>query len=223
MRELIYVPVIHTEVDMGTMLDLIKKEYLAKYGEEKWQQHLMAINSMWDGIREKIFNLNLPYKRTRIYQDGLPVCGKEIEIVREIAMKGSLNHKIILDLVMLGAKLEGTEDPDLLAQEYNNLKKLCQDANMKEKRSAMREYRRMAEELLLRRDKFIAKRIESTLAEDEIGILFMGLMHTVDKYLIGIKISYLIHRLPFRESYEVTIPSKKSVQQNKRQENKNKL
>ncbi len=205
MRELIYVPIIHTEVDMGTMSDSVKKEYLAKYGKEKWQQHIEAIDSMWDGLHKKVFSLNLPYKRTRIYQDGLPVCGKELEIVRKIARKGSLNHKIVLKLVNKEAKLEGTEDPELLLEEYNNFRKLYQAANMAEKIRAIENYRRAAEELLIKRDKFIARRIETTLAEDEIGILFMGLRHTVDKYLSGIKISYLIHRLPFKESYEVTI------------------
>ena len=205
MRELIYVPIIHTEVDMGAMSDSVKKEYLAKYGKGKWQRHIKAIDDMWDGLKKKILGLNLPYKRVRVYQDGLPVCGKELQIVHQVAKKGSLNHKIILELVKRGAKLEGTEAPGLLLQEYDNLRKLYQATNMTEKIKAIRNYRRLAEELLTKRDKFIAERIESTLAEDEIGILFMGLRHTVDKYLRGIKISYLIHRLPFKESYELTM------------------
>jgi len=205
MRELIYIPIIHTEVDMGTMLDSVKKEYLDKYGPEKWQQHLKVIDDMWNGLREKIFNLNLPYGRVRIYQDGLPVCGKELEIVREVAEKGSLNHQIILELVSKGAKLEGAEDAKLLVEEYHNFQKVYQATDKAEKRRILQNYKRGSEELLIKRDKFIAGRIEATLAEDEIGVLFMGLQHAVDKYLKGIKISYLIHRLPFKKSYEVTV------------------
>ena len=54
----------------------------------------------------------------------------------------------------------------------------------------------------MKRDKFIAGRIEKSLTEGEIGILFMGMQHTVDKHLKSVKISYLIHRLPFKESCE---------------------
>jgi len=193
---------------MGTMSDSVKKEYLAKHGREKWKQHVKSIDDMWDGIHKKIFGLNLPCKRVRIYQDGVPVCGKEMDIVRKVAKMGSMNHKIILELVKKGAKLEGTEDPKLLIEEYTNLKKIYQTANMVEKMRAMENYRRVAGELLIKRDKFIAHRIETTLAEDEIGVLFMGLRHTVDKYLKGIKVSYLIHRLPFKESYETTMTKK---------------
>ena len=202
MRELIYVPIIHTEVDMGAMAESVKKEYSARYGRSGWQQHIKSIESMWDGVRRKIISLNLPYKKVRIYQDGLPVCGKEMEIVREIAGKGSRNHEIVLDMVMKGAKLEGTEDPALLLQEYKNFKQLYQYSDGSEKTKAINDYRKISDNLLIKRDKFIAKRIDNSLAEGEIGILFMGMQHTVDKYLKNIKISYLIHRLPFRESYE---------------------
>jgi len=190
---------------MGTMSDSVKKEYLAKHGREKWKQHVKAIDDMWEGIHKKIFGLNLPYKKVRIFQDGLPVCGKEMDIVRKVAKMGSVNHKIILELVKKGAKLEGTEDPNLLIQEYNNLKRLYQSANMAEKMKAMENYRTTAVDLLIKRDKFIAHRIETTLVDGEIGILFMGLRHTVDKFLRGIKVSYLIHRLPFKDSYEATM------------------
>lgn len=221
MRELLYIPIIHTEVDMGSMSDSLRKEYLARYGKEKWRQHTKAVDSMWDGLCRKIFDLNLPYGKLRIYQDGLPVCGRELEIIREVAGKGSRNHKIVLELVQKGAKLEGTEDPDLLLQEYENVKNQYQAADTsknseasprsggsagrgtlaKERRSD-RKVAKMSEDLLMERDKFIARRIETTLAENELGILFMGLQHMVDKYLRNIKVSYLIHRLPFRASYD---------------------
>lgn len=204
MKELIYIPVIHTQDDMGTMAYSLKMEYVAKYGKKKWQQHIKAIDDMWKGLHKKIFSLNLPYRRTRIYQDSLPVCGKELEMVRDMVAIGSMNHKIILELVKKGAKLEGTEDPGLLLQEYSNIKMLYQAADIEEKIKAGENYRKVADELIIKRDRFIAKKIENTLSENEIGILFAGIQHNVNKYLINFKISYLIHRLPFKESYETT-------------------
>ena len=145
MRELIYIPIIHTQVDMGAMAESVKKEYSAKFGKVGWLQHIKSIDGMWDGIRRKIISLNLPYKKVRIYQDGLPVCGKELEIVREIAEKGGMNHKIVLDLVMKGAKLEGTEDPTLLLQEYHNFKQLYQHSDATEKKKATDHYRKTSD------------------------------------------------------------------------------
>ena len=55
MRELIYIPIIHTESDMGTMSGSIKKAYLNKYSQGKWQQHATAINEMWEGIHRQDF------------------------------------------------------------------------------------------------------------------------------------------------------------------------
>lgn len=201
MKEVIYIPIIHTQVDLGTMAYPLKMEYTARYGENAWRQHTKAINDMWDGLRKKIFNLNLPYKRTRIYQDSLPVFGAELKIIRGMAAMGSPNHEIILDLVKKGANLEGTEDPNLLVQEYNNLKALYQTTDTREKIKATKSYKRAAGKLIIKRDKFIAKRIEKTLLENEIAIVFMGVQHAVPKYLTGLKIFYLINRLPFRESY----------------------
>jgi len=82
MRQLIYIPVIHTQVDMGSMADALKESYLERHGEEKWASRVKAIDQMWEGIQRKIEELALDPKQVKLYQDGLPICGKEIEIVR---------------------------------------------------------------------------------------------------------------------------------------------
>ncbi|MEI6633085.1 MAG: hypothetical protein WCP22_04605 [Chlamydiota bacterium] len=199
MRELIYAPVVHTEADLGTLSGAAKGEYIAKYGEEKWNQHVRVITDMWDGLRKKITGMNVPYQSLRIYQDGLPVCGKVMEIVREVAEKGSANYRLVMELVGLGARVEGTEDPVLLLEEYNNLKRLYQASSAEERAEAIRRYNDTEEELLIKRDTFISERIRGTLADGETGLLFIGMEHRVHKYLEGIKITYLIYRLPFKE------------------------
>ena len=60
------------------------------------------------------------------------------------------------------------------------------------------------QELLKKRDEFIAQRIEETLKEGEIGVLFIGLMHRVDEILrADISVSYLIYHLPFKRNFEI--------------------
>ena len=199
MRELIYVPVIHTEEDMGSMAEPLKQEFIRKYGRAKWKAHVQVVGDLWAGIRRRIDQLRLDPHRLRVYQDGLPICGREMEIVREVSQLGSQNYSIVLELVEKGAQLEGTEDPKYLVEEYRFVKELTAIADPEEKRRAIERTRLRRNGLLVKRDRFVAKRIHETLQARETGLLFTGIEHRVDKYLPkGFKISYLIYRLPFR-------------------------
>ena len=233
MRRLKYIPVIHTGVEMGSMYGALKAEYIRRYGLQKWEEHNRIIEDFWQGIRNKVFDLDLDYPYTRLYQDGLPVCGKEINIVQELVKMGSRNHQILIDLIHLGAKLEGTEDPKLLLEEYDYLKNASADldknkVNPVRKDEALtqpsitnehfistsppsmaglsngvkRQYQRLAKSILKKRDLYIGQRIDQTLREGEMGLLFIGITHRVNETLPkDIEIDYLIYRLPFKESY----------------------
>lgn len=191
-RKLIYVPIIHTDADMGSLLEALKEEYESQYGKGKWEEHVQMVNRFWLGIREKILALNLPYQRLKIYQDGLPICGREREIVQEIAKRGSPNHQLILELMEKGAKLMGTEREDLLLAEYHQMQKLVEITNIQEKRKLSEEYRKRGLPLLRERDEFIAQRIAQTLEEGEIGLLFLGMLHNVAERLPkDIEVTYL--------------------------------
>jgi len=204
-RNLIYVPVIHTQADMGSMSVSLKQEYVKKFGKGKWQQHVREIDQMWEGLRDKIKRLNLDWSRVRVYQDGLPVCGKEKEIIKDLAAQGSKNHEIVAWLLESGAKIEGTEDAPLLLREYSYIKKLGEAHTKEAQEKATQEYEDAAAKLLKNRDTFIKNRIDKTLNKGETGILFMGLLHKVDEGLADdINVSYLIYRLPFKRRAEIT-------------------
>jgi hypothetical protein len=177
MRTLILIPIIHTRQDMGSLLGQIKQQYVALHGHAKWREHLKSIDDVWSGIRQMIAALELPYAVVRLYQDGLPVCGKEIDIVKDLAVQGSKNHQLLFDLMTQGARLMGTEDPDLLVQEYQFHKDAPGDNNHEHKRE------KQGRKLLLQRDGFIAERINTTLAAGEIGLLFLGMAHRVEPQL----------------------------------------
>jgi len=189
---------------MGSIAEPLKKEYIIRYGLKRWGEHIKAIDSMWRGIRQKIFNLGLDYHKTKVYQDGLPVCNKELAIAYDLAQAGNENYKIILELVQRGANLVGTEDPGLLLEEYNYIKAVTKINDLKEKDQAIKKYEKVALEILKRRDEYITNKIRKTLLEGETGILFMGLRHKVDEKLSkDIEVSYLIYRLPFKEAYKI--------------------
>lgn len=199
-RILIYVPILHTVSDMGDLGGSMLEAYVNKFGEKKWQEHLRVITELWDEIAKRLNALNLAFPRVKLYQDGLPICGREDEIVRELAERGSVNHQLLLSLMNRGATLVGTEDPALLVCEYNHLKRIAHSRSRKERKRFVREFKSEEKELLKKRDEKIRERIVETLKADETGILFLGLLHRVDELLPPeIQVRYLI-RLPFRES-----------------------
>ncbi len=186
MRLLILVPIIHTEQDMGSFSDQAKQEYVQKYGLAKWEQHLEVIHGLWTGIRQLIWQLiealALPYERIRLYQDGLAECGREEELVKEVAGRGSKNHQLLLDLMQKGATLMGTESPGLLMQELTLVRAGLAAPPVSEKADAAAAIDE-GRKLLAERDHYIAQRINDTLCADEIGFLFLGLAHSVEALL----------------------------------------
>jgi hypothetical protein len=183
-RKLVHIPIVHTSVDMGSDAVRIREAYIERYGREAWKESREAIAAFWDRIEREIHNLVLDFHKVRLYQDGLPICGREQEIVREIAGKGGLNHRILLDLMAKGAILEGTEDPQLLLEEYRLLKTTAPGlARSDQREPAIREYEEESHRLLEQRDRFISDRIDATLRPGETGLLFIGALHRVVEFL----------------------------------------
>ena len=200
MRTLVVIPIIHTEQDMGSLREEIKREYVIRYGDQKWTEHLKSIDQVWSGIRQMIAVLELPYARVRLYQDGLPLCGKEAGIVKEVAAQGSQNHQLLVELIAQGAQLMGTEDTSLLLQEYQ----LLQSALGGEKQGHENLQQEQSRGLLAQRDRFIAGRINATLLAGEIGLLFVGMAHSVEPLLERDILTR--HLLPSLRERQVTTP-----------------
>ena len=198
MRTLIVIPIIHTEQDMGSLLERVKQEYVARYGHDKWTEHLQSIDEVWSGIRQMIAALELPYASVRLYQDGLPQCGKEADIVKEVAAGGSKNHQILVELMEQGARLMGTEDPQLLIEEYQFLQVALEGGEQAADRHNQQEDQ--SRRLLAERDRVIAARINATLSSGEIGLLFLGMAHSVEPLLdANILVRHLLPSLRERQ------------------------
>ena len=197
-RRLIYVPILHAQESSAKKGSPLPT---AKIGEPKnrSESEVSAVDAMWEGIAAKIEALNLPWKKVRIFQDGTPVCGNELELAMRLARSGSSSHSFILDLVEQGAKLEGTENLDLLIREYDLLSQLLTKTNVADQKAANLEYQTKSRHLLALRDEFIFNRITGTLEKGEVALVFMGVMHRLDKLLEkNFLVSYVIYRLPFR-------------------------
>jgi hypothetical protein len=181
-RTLYHFPIIHTSVDMGALSETIRRSELKEMGQTAWKRKMAVIDRMWTDIEGFIGELRLPIEKIRLYQDGLPVCGREVDIVRELADGGSRNHRLLLRLAEKGAVVMGTESPELLVEEYELAKKLLEGGDSPRDGAVPKG---LSERVLDRRDRFIAGRINGTLRPGETGMLFLGMLHTVEKLLDG--------------------------------------
>ncbi|MCK9376312.1 MAG: hypothetical protein M0P73_09185 [Syntrophobacterales bacterium] len=182
-RTLIYFPIVHTQADMGNLGEQVTRATLRQAGQRGLQRKLKAIDQVWTSIETALKHLNLPYDQVRLYQDGLPVCGREAELVRDLAQEGSRNHLLLQRLMSRGAALMGTESGDLLRQEYDLARQHLTASGGLRPAAATARQRALSAALLVQRDQFIAHRINDTLKTGETGILFLGLLHSVEKYL----------------------------------------
>jgi hypothetical protein len=193
-RTLIYLPIVHTQADMGELKESVTRATLERTGRAGLARKTAAIDKVWTAIEAAIEALELCFDRVRLYQDGLPVCGREAEIVTELARAGSRNHQLLLRLMAQGAVLMGTESGELLVQEYQLAR---QSLTTRPPRAAGVAASRRASSLALlqSRDQFIAQRINETLKSDETGILFLGMLHSVTRRLQpDIKVTYPLHQ-----------------------------
>lgn len=161
---------------MGGLRETIKRSTLQTKGLAAWKRKVTAVDTVWTQIERFIEDLRIPYATVRLYQDGLPVCGRETDIVRELAESGSRNHRLLLRLMEKGATVMGTESPELLVEEYELAKKLLSGANCP---PVGGNPQNLSEGLLAKRDQFIARRINNTLRSGETGILFLGMLHSL--------------------------------------------
>jgi len=179
-RCLLHIPIIHSQAEMGSLSPTIRAIKVRKLGTKGWERNVSLIDGIWTQIEQTIDRWSLPYDKVRLYQDGLPVCGRELEIVAELAKAGSRNHQLLLRLKERGATLMGTESGALLVQEYNLIKQtLAANAPAAAARRKARQ-EKSSLSLLKRRDQAIAERINHTLRRGEIGLLFLGMLHSLD-------------------------------------------
>jgi hypothetical protein len=91
-RGLIWFPIVHAQADLGTMGKTVRHLQIQKMGRPGWEKHRKVIDEMWTAVRRHVVELDLPWERVRLYQDGLANCGHERECIRNlgVAVTGDL-------------------------------------------------------------------------------------------------------------------------------------
>jgi hypothetical protein len=178
MRTLIYVPILHTSADLGSLSKEVTQRGIARLGAEAWARHQETVAGFWRSVWE--FFEALDVTDTKIYQDGMVADGQiGRRIVEDTAKAGSPNYQLVQKLLDRGAALVRTEDFGLVKREYDRLLAMTQAKSMRSKLIAVTKYKFAKTSLLAKRDAFISARIDETLPAGQTGILFIGALHEV--------------------------------------------
>ena len=198
MRKLLVLPIVHNAADLGRLEHRLEQIKCARMPRERIEASRKQVARFWEELRVAIESWQLNFSKLVVYQDALPLApathvGLEIKIVKELAAVGSANHQLLEWLHEHGASILGTESPELLVAEYSLVRKqLGMAENPSSDQETPRNLETTAEaaeiavqlaDLLNRRDQFIAARIDTTLKQDQTGILLIGMLHRVEKWL----------------------------------------
>jgi len=178
MRTLLYVPIIHTSADLGSLAKDVDRRGLENFGENTWRNHLRTIDGFWDALSLYFDSINV--SGAKIFQDGM-VADRDVglNIVEEGKKSGSKNYQLVSKLLQRGAILMKTEDFNLVKKERDRLLKMIRAKTTVEKLFGLIIYKSTKKMLLNQRDESIAQRIDKALHEDETGILFIGAYHNI--------------------------------------------
>lgn len=186
MRILYYLSIVHAREDYGEFGGIIWKAIeqnsspqVRKYFEEKARE----IQDFWKLAGEEIVKEIKDFKGVRIYQDGFPVGerNKILEFFNYVIKDNpkSSNYLLIKELLARGAILEGTEDMNLVKEQWEIYLKAAQVKTQEEQTRILRLNALRSEELTQKRDEFIAERINKTLPDGGKGLLLIGAEHKV--------------------------------------------
>lgn len=205
MRKLLYVPMIHSSTDLGSVAIELDERGIKLCGEERWKKHKETIERFWNVVSEYIDSLDI--SNLKVYQDGLMADGEMgMKIVKESAKKGSRNYEIVLKLVEKGARIVKTEDISLLKMEFNYITGMTKEKSSVKKFITVLRYKMKKKKLLQERDKYMVKTIDETLKDGETGILFLGAYHNVlDKLPSDVTVKELKDKSKLEE-YQKILP-----------------
>ncbi|MBU2574042.1 MAG: hypothetical protein KKH28_08215 [Elusimicrobia bacterium] len=182
MKTLLYVPIIHTRADLGSLAKAVAKRGIDAIGAEFWEKHTATVEKFWDVLSDHFAAIDAA--GMKVYQDGMPADGElGAKIVEESVKSGSRNYELVAGLLKRGAVLIKTEDFGLVKQEMDRLVALTRSKSFFQKLAAYVKYKWVKDKLLAKRDDFIAKRINETLGAGRTGILFIGAGHNIKKRL----------------------------------------
>jgi hypothetical protein len=155
-RKLYFVPLVYSGKDLP-------EEYIAKY------------NKYWEQVEKQVAELALKLGEVnRIYHELIAASGEDgMKTIDELSEK---SHKIIRACLEKKAQLEAVEENDILT-EFMDWSR-CLIIGLQNPKVVSRVYESYVE-AGKKRNEYIARKIDETLQENEIGLLLMRENHQV--------------------------------------------
>jgi len=180
MRTLIYVPIVPSIAEVGSLEKELKGKNINSVGENYWQMHTNTVNGYWNAIESYFENINCYIPGIKIYLDAMFFAGTtSFKFLDEAIKSGSKKSEIVSKLIDQGAILVKTEefkmpqDQDFGFQNSDTSNSIFQKLIIRlRNKFSKRNY-------LKKRDLFIAKTIDETLNQKDTGILFIGVYNKV--------------------------------------------
>ncbi len=140
-----------------------------KKEESMPEDYLMKIETYWREAKDRIGDLQVKLGEiNRVYHELIDVDGKKgLEAIKSLSKK---SYQITRTLFKKGAVLEAVEDGDLVRESMDWARCL---AIYPQSQKALSKISQFYVEVMQKRDAYITKRIEDTLKDNEIGILFV--------------------------------------------------
>jgi hypothetical protein len=149
-RMLFHVSRMYTEAEFKNLATSLPEDFIQKTSE------------FWNYVNERLAKLS--GKIDRIYRDG--ICRDAREALSQLCSMDSENCLAVKCLVENGARFVATEDPILVGESESW-------ATMLKNQQSNSVIRELFQENLEERIRYISNRIEQTLKNNEIGVLFL--------------------------------------------------
>ena len=180
MRKLIYVPIIHSAADLGSLGKEMRQAEYSDSGASRFEKHTQTIDGYWQAIESYFDRFDVENTKLKIYQDGMFLEGEmALRIINDGISSGSKNSIIISKLIQRGATLMQTEEFKMVMDEYNAIQAMLKSKTHLKRIFHLLRYKLLKPVFLKRRDRYISRRIAASLAPNETGILFIGAFHHI--------------------------------------------
>jgi hypothetical protein len=67
MRKLVYIRIVHTSVEYGSLSEKLQDEVVSRIRVDEWERTQSMIRKFWDELEKELFGLKLDLKHTKIY------------------------------------------------------------------------------------------------------------------------------------------------------------
>lgn len=144
-------------------------------GKDLPEDYLEKFNKYWEQVEKQVAELGEKLGEVRrVYHELVAVSGDEgSKAVKELSER---SYKIVQACLGKKAKLEAVEDGDILS-EFMDWSR-CLIIGLQNPKVVSKVYDSYVE-IGKKRNEYIARKIDKTLEENEIGVLFMGENHQV--------------------------------------------